>query len=299
MILVAHLKYDLTGQQFGDLFVQSYNKDTKKWVCKCKCGTIIEADSCNLRKNRTKRCKNCKNRYEDLTNRRFGLLVAKEYLGHQMWLCQCDCGNTHIVKSTNLRAHNVMSCGAKHHRLKLRKEYELKLRSIFYGIRGRCNDYKDCRYGGRGIKCLWNTYEDFEKDMYDSFVEHIEKYGEKETSIDRIDVNGNYCKENCRWLTNKEQANNRRSNDNITYNGETHNITQWAEILGMGVSVLRQRLRKLHWDVDKAFLTPVRHKYNIEGLNLKEYCSKHNLNAQKVYSRIFRGWSIEKAISVK
>lgn len=83
----------------------------------------------------------------------------------------------------------------------------------YYSIMNRCNskknkDYKN--YGGRGIKVEWNSFKEFNDDMYQSYLEHVKIHGKKQTSLDRIDVNGNYCKENCRWATYKIQATNRR-----------------------------------------------------------------------------------------
>ena len=124
----------------------------------------------------------------------------------------------------------------------------------------RCNNindksYKD--YGGRGIKCLWLSLADFKNDMYGSYTQHIKEFGKKQTMIDRIDNNGNYCKENCRWATRLEQNTNKR--DTIIFNGEA--ATDASRRLGGEIKLVWARIKLLNWSLEKAFTTPSRSRY--------------------------------------
>ncbi len=149
-------------------------------------------------------------------------------------LCQCDCGNKTKVIYDNLKYGRTKSCG---HLIKKHKHGMTKTAfyKVWQNIRQRCNDkntiyYKN--YGERGIKNEWKSFEEFKKDMYKSYVKHYKKYGNN-TTIDRINNNGNYCKENCRWATWEEQNNNRRINIPITYQNTTLNLQQWARKMNM------------------------------------------------------------------
>lgn len=125
-------------------------------------------------------------------------------------------------------------------------------------------------YGGRGISVCerWMAYVNFKEDMEDEFNHHIELHGSKDTSLDRIDVNGNYCPENCRWATMKVQGNNVRHNVYLTYNGETNTIALMADKYEIPYGVLHNRIFHHGWSVDKAFEKPV-YKRSSKSKNTK------------------------------
>lgn len=94
------------------------------------------------------------------------------------------------------------------------------------------------------IKNGWSCFEDFRDDMYQSYLEHVSLFGEKNTTIDRIDSSGNYSKENCRWSTYKEQQNNRKDNTKVKIEGKILNLGQWATILKTSSTMLTKRIKR-------------------------------------------------------
>jgi hypothetical protein len=116
-------------------------------------------------------------------------------------------------------------------------------------MKGRCSDKSNNRYeyyGGRGIKVCdeWLKFENFIADMGDR--------PSSDHSLDRINVDGNYEPNNCRWATRNEQANNKRSNHLITYEGQTLNITKWSLLTGINRATLHLRLKK-GWPMERVF----------------------------------------------
>lgn len=123
-----------------------------------------------------------------------------------------------------------------------------RLYNIFWDLKKRCYNknsqyYKN--YGGRGIIVEWENAKAFYQDMKDSYIQGLE--------LDRINNDGNYSKQNCRWATRKQQANNRRTNNIIEYMGERKTLSQWIELLGLKSSTVRQRLYVYKWDIEKCF----------------------------------------------
>ena len=179
------------------------------------------------------------NKKVEYTNPKGRKLLKKYYE------CKCECGNTVIVYQGKLTSGQTKSCGCITHKHNL---YKSRIYNIYRGMKKRCNletqkDYKD--YGGRGIKVCeeWKEFLPF----YDWAINN--GYSD-ELSIDRIDVNGNYEPSNCRWITKKKQANNRRTNLILSYNNEKHNISEWANILNIPRYKIYQRLYA-GWSIDE------------------------------------------------
>jgi hypothetical protein len=125
----------------------------------------------------------------------------------------------------------------------------------WHTILNRCENKKASNYkfyGGKGIKIEWKNFEEFKKDMYESYLEHVKKYGEKDTTLDRLNNNKNYCKENCQWATWDKQHKNTSKIINITHNGETLDIADWARKLKLHPQTLYSRLDKLKMPIELA-----------------------------------------------
>lgn len=131
--------------------------------------------------------------------------------------------------------------------------------SRFSDMRTRCYN-PNCKsyhaYGWRWIRVEWKNKEDFYNDMRDSFEEHVKEYWIKETTIDRIDVNWNYCKENCRWVTWKEQRENKRYLIPVEYKWKKYpSMKSLAEEKWLDHRLVRDRYKRW-WSIEKAINTP-------------------------------------------
>lgn len=198
----------------------------------------------------------------DLVGQRFGSLLVVSYHslnkhGGGNWLCQCDCGNTTVARSWNLRKGNTKSCGcgqgSTHKNSvkgKTRKDVYDAYRS-WVGMRNRCSNPKNKlyrQYGGRGIAVSqeWSTFEAFLSDMGPR---------PQGATLGRIDNDLGYSKGNCRWEDKKEQERNKTTTRWVEFNGEKKALSEWCEIVGLPFHVVHYRLNA-GWSVEKALTTP-------------------------------------------
>ena len=202
----------------------------------------------------------------DLTNRKFGRLTAISTDGtgrRSNWKCECECGGVVFAETSWLTSGNTKSCGCLQ-REKAKASCQAKkthgmstsrLARILHSMRQRCTYEKSINfadYGGRGIRVC----EEWTRNA-DAFFTWASANGyADDLTIDRIDVNGDYSPENCRWASMKEQQNNRRNNVVIEFRGKTQTAKQWAEELGIKYTTLRHR-QKAGWSMEKIAATPV------------------------------------------
>lgn len=210
-------------------------------------------------------------KYGRLTAVRF---VEKRQNYRPFWEFSCECGNKHIANAYNVKSGQSKSCGCYANEVRIGSSVfvngsghpsfidgdcdmkKSKFYRVYRGIIQRCNNKNNSQYknyGGRGIKVEWDSYIDFKRDMKESFDTHVAQYGGRNTSIDRIDVDGNYCKENCRWATYKEQSRNTRRNVYTTVFGETMIVKDAMDKFGHN---LVKRLMN-GWDTDQAETLPL------------------------------------------
>ena len=203
----------------------------------------------------------------DIAGQRFGRLKVVKFIERinkkSLFECICDCGNIKNIDSKNLKKGTTKSCGclSKENSIqqglknsKTHGKTNTKLYHKWIDIKNRCynkNDTSYKHYGGRGIVVCNEWKNDFQT-FYDWAMAN--GYSDNLT-IDRIDNSLGYSPENCRWATRKEQANNRRSNKLLKYNGKTQNLTQWANELCINYDVLRNRLKR-GWSIEKTLSLP-------------------------------------------
>ena len=202
---------------------------------------------------------------QNLVGQKFGLLTVIE-LDHPVqkinekgqkdgilyyYKCLCECGQEKIVNGFYLLGNRVKSCGCLKHK-GTHFTHGLGKPDTFshwVNMKTRClnkNNVKYKNYGGRGITICdeWLSFENFH-------YWTINNGFNKDLTLERIDVNGNYEPSNCTWITMEQQAKNKRNSKIITYNGLTMNVAEWSKYLGLGRETVRERLKN-GWSIKDA-----------------------------------------------
>lgn len=174
-------------------------------------------------------------------------------------VCRCDCGTVGDFVLSRLRSGETKSCGCRKSRVTIARNTKHGLAgtreyAIWTKMMTRCYspgapEYK--HYGGRGIVVCarWHDVRAFVEDMSPFPPSRVR-------SLDRIDNDGPYSPENCRWATQSEQCRNQRRNHRITFNGKTQTMLDWTEELGIPYDRVERRINKLKWTPEKALTTP-------------------------------------------
>ena len=210
-----------------------------------------------------------KRKCREIIGIRFGRLVAikntERRNGSSYVKCRCDCGVEIIKRRAHLISGNTKSCGclakeihSKRMKVKQTKHglYGTSIQAIWNGMIQRCNNPKNTGYhyyGGRGVRVCdrWLILENFFDDM---------GHRAEGKSLDRIDNNGNYEPNNCRWATNAEQATNKRNTIRLNFYGTDLSLKEWSKILNIKHHTLQIRVSK-GWSVRKTLTTPLlRHR---------------------------------------
>ena len=261
-------KNDIIGEKFNRLTAIKRVYDGRKgtrYLFRCDCGkekVILKSKVVN---GETKSCgclsveKAKERNFKDLSNQRFGKLVAlnvdKKENDKTYWMCKCDCGKKCSVLTSRLISGHTKSCGCLNNELigelnKTHSKSKTRIYKIYQGMKARC--YRKTapnydNYGGRGIIICQEWLNDF-MNFYNWAMEN--GYSD-DLSIDRINNDGNYCPENCRWTNAEEQANNRRTSRYVSVDGETITVAMFAKKYGIKSQIFITRRLDKGYDYKK------------------------------------------------
>lgn len=268
---------DFIGKKYGHLTVigkaPEKHKYSNSFLFRCDCGKVIEQQPARVISGHKQSCGNCKFsgitvkptfNVDDYIGRKQNMLtvvgVADKKPGDKRWKikCLCDCGEYTEITTDQFNRGVVKSCGCLRNRKGLRSDRRSKhpLYGIWNQMILRCTNPKSKyydRYGGRGIAVCdeWHDFWNFVK-WSDSVGGRPEGY-----EIDRIDNDGDYCPENCRWATRKQQNSNKSNNVVIEYNGKLQTLMEWSKETGISWQALQHRYHR-GWSVERMLTTPVK-----------------------------------------
>lgn len=213
--MVNRTSKDISGQVFGTLTAIRPTDNRKNgsvvWLCQCACSKyqMLGVDKLRTRGNQC----NCPVRVDDTYNQLTVIEeLDKDKWKNRKWLCECTCGNKTEIRQPDLKSGHIKSCGclqgivSTKHGMYLSAEYK-----AWDNMKQRCSNPNHPHwddYGGRGVSVCerwWFSFINFYEDMGDRPI--VE---DTNMSLDRVDVDGNYEKSNCRWTTDVVQANNKR-----------------------------------------------------------------------------------------
>jgi len=200
---------------------------------------------------------------KDMVGFEFGLWVILKDAercksGNRQYVCKCKCGTIKVVHQSNIHSGRTTSCGCNvDHAIKAATHgaYYTREYKIYHGMKTRCYNKKSKtykNYGGRGIAMSDNFLESFE-----NFIAAMGLAPTINHSIDRKDNEKGYSKENCRWATLKEQANNKRSNVKILCDGVLLSLADASKVVNIPAKTIYNRIHKLKWSDGRALNTPV------------------------------------------
>lgn len=176
--------------------------------------------------------------------------------GKSKCVCRCECGNESVVPWKKLRQGRIKSCGCRSYRPAVEPRSKHPLFGTWSSMHSRCSlptNVNFPSYGGRGIRVCdrWHGESGFT-----AFCEDMGPKPSPEHTLDRIDNDGPYSPENCRWATSVEQMRNRRFNRIVEYGGKRLCISAWSSEIGLPARILSSRLRR-GWTLDRAFTEPL------------------------------------------
>lgn len=265
---------DITGIIYNQLTAIKYIETDKfgheKWLFLCSCGKEKLLNKIKVKTGATKSC-GCRAFQSDITGEKYNMLTAvrtsykKNPKSSYYWWFKCDCGNEKEILKSYVIKGTVKSCGCLAKRKSAQRakktftthsQTKTETYVVWQNMKSRCSNPKSIsyeNYGSRGISVCdrWQEFENFIEDM---------GLRPPNRSLDRIDNDKGYFKENCRWVTVQQQSNNKRNNFLIEWCGKKLNCREWEKETGITASVIRERIKKYNWTIEKSLTTKIKER---------------------------------------